>query len=374
MAKCGTIFFDEVSFLYIMRKAIVIMMLLCVAVAAQGQGRGRPWKRGELRLEDFGVVTAHDNERSHLDYGIVYSPSGVTEGNNSYLFCRTAAVMYPTASWIDERCADTAMLAYNQMLFDVVEVYRRQMQQQGYLLSATTRRSRMGLYERLQANTMEQLEREMQELRVATEEGRDSAAVERVRVKNREWLNAHPCDRPDFTLRSYWWSLGVDYGFSVPTGGLARHYTASVGMQGFTAALGWGRHGFYYRTVSGSLQTYDTVGGFSPSDYRIDLTFGYGFTLIDRPNFSITPYIAYGASEFAWWVGENYTFGISGSYHFFHWHRITNPARGKAKRLTASATGNLYLNYVDLGDDRKGLTFGLQVGIAFLSRNEKVTW
>ena len=353
------------------RTLILVVLLLSVVVAAQGQGRGRPWKRGALRVEDFGVTAASGRDNSHLDYGITYTPMGVTEGLHTYLFCRTSAVMYPTASWMAEGHTDEAELTYNQTLFDLVEVYRRQMQQEAMLLT------KRGQYDRLLAITLDHLDREIQSVYAATEAGRDSLAVERIRVKNREWLNANPCVRPDFEPKLYWWSVGLEYGVAIPTGDLARHYTASIGDNGFTAAIGWGRHGIYTRLLSGNMQTYDTTEyWYSATTLCTDFTFGYGYTLFDRAAFSITPYLAYGVTELDWWLGENYTLGVSGRYHFHHWHRVSNAAKGKAKCFSLSASANLYLSYIrfDNTGDRNGLTLGLQVGLTFRSRNEQVSW
>ena len=347
------------------------MMLLAVVVAAQGQGRGRPWKRGLLHVEDFGVTAATGQDNSHLDYGIVYTPAGVTEGTHTYLFCRTSAVMYPTASWMAEGHTDDAELTYNQTLFDLVEVYRRQMQQEAMMLSKKAE------YERLLSITMDHLEREMQTLRVATEAGRDSLSVERIRVKNLEWLNDNPCGRPLFEPNRYWWNVSLEYGVAFPTGDLARHCTAAIGTQGLTASIGWGRHGLFYRLMTGDVRTYDTLEYWAtPNLYRTDLSFGYGFTVLDRPSFNLTPYVGYGVTDLDWWVGENYTFGVTGCYHFHHWHRVSNAAKGKAKCFSTSALANIFLTYTNFGEnsDRNGRTIGLQLGFNFRSRSERVVW
>lgn len=353
-----------------MKKTLLTALLLTMVVAVQGQGRGRPWTRGALRIEDFGVIAASGRENSHLDYAIVFSPTGVTEGNNTYLYCRTAAVMYSTASWMAEGHADEAELTYNQALFDIVEVHRRQMQREAMLLS------KRGQYELLLSTTKMNLDREIQEVQAATEGGRDSLVLERIRVKNREWLNANPCERPEFTLKPYWLSLSLDYGADITMGNLAHHYTTSIGSQTFCAAIGWDRHGLYYRLMSGTMNTYDTIPGISPVSNRVDITFGYGFTLLDRPSYSVTPYLAYGISDFDFWTGENLTFGVRGNYHFHHWHRITNAVKGKGRRLTASATADLYLSRITLDEtgERSGLSLGIHLGLNFISRNEKVTW
>jgi hypothetical protein len=362
-----------------MKRALILTLLLLAAVvAAQGQGRGRPWKRGALQLEEFAVTAASGRENSHLDYGIVYSTSGTTEGMNTYIYCRTSALMYPTASWMAEGHADEAELTYNQVLFDLVEVYRRQMQQDAILLSKRVQ------YEALLATTMNHLDREMQVIRAATEMGRDSLAVERIRVKNREWLNANPGNHPAFTPLSYWWCLGIEGGVSFSTGDVGRLISPSIGATGYMGAFGWGRHGLYFSVLNAVTLARDSAYNFEgdrvlPVMYRNDVNLlGYGYTLFDRQQFSITPYVAFGVTnmdtEMDWYIGTSYTFGVRGLYHFHHWHHIKDGAKGKARRFTPSAMANLYVSYTDLDVEGKGLTFGLSLGLTLGIRRESVTW
>lgn len=338
--------------------------------SAQAQGRPRSWKKGLLRQDDFGASAFDGRHRSHLEYAVVYDLSGVSEGMNSYLYCRTAAVMYPSASWMVEEYRSDSELDYNQVLFDMVEVYRRQMQYQSVLLSKKKQ------YEYLLASTMNQLEREIQVMQAVTDYGRDSAAVEQVRLKNRQWLNEHPGRRPQFTPRLFWWGASMDFGVAIPTGGLAQNFSASVGMMGFSLGFGWGRHGFYYHSASGDIH-YRNVEDEAFRNMlatRIDVTFGYGFTVIDRPLYGITPYLALGATDFDWYYGSNYTAGVMGRYHFHHWHSIKNWMKNKGSCLTVSAIGNLYVSYIDMYDETSSLTLGLRLGLSFQRRDERVEW
>ena len=352
------------------RPLILIILLLTVVVAAQGQGRGRPWKRGPLRVEDFGIVAAQGRDNSHLEYAINILPGGLTEGLHTYQFCRTSAVMFPTASWMAEGHVDDAELTYNQMLFDLVEVHRRQMQREAMLL---TKRAQ---YERLLEISKTNLDREIEAVKAATQGGRDSLAVERIRVKNLEWLNANVFDRPEFVQRPFWWYVSIDFGMLLTAGSLARHYSPFVSTQGYTFGYGYKRHGLYLQAFSGTAYSLDTLPAdwYYESGSRFDLNIGYGFTLLDGPSFSLTPYLAYGLTEYSFWSGESYTLGVIGRYHFHHWHRLTNAVKGKARCYTVSAAGKLYLSYADLGDDYKGVTFGVQVGLSLLTRKERVEW
>lgn len=346
-----------------------LLLLLAAHIPVQGQGRGRPWRRGPLSTEEFTTAMKAGNETSHLECAVVYNPAGVKEGIHTYRFCRTSAVMYPAASWMAEGHRDSSELEYNQTLFDLVEVYSRQMQREAVLL---TKRMQ---YDHLLATTNDMLEREMQVVRLATDHGRDSAALERIRRRNREWLNSHSADRPAFEKRPFWWNVGMDFGGSIPTGGLARYYSGSVNAQGVDFSIGLKRHGLYWHHVAGSVHSADSVErwGYRMENFtRTDITIGYGYTVVDRDSYSITPYAALGFTDFIWWMGENYTVGVIGRYHFHHWHRITGKTgKNTARCVTASASARLYASYSDLGGDFRGVTLGLQLGINLTTRNER---
>lgn len=353
-----------------MRKMIMIAMLLAVAMVAQGQSQGRPrsWKKGPLRLDDFGTALSTGNEQSHLEYAITYTPLGITEGLHTYRYCRTAAVMYPAASWMTEARYNEAELTYNQTLFDLVEIHRRQMQREALLLSKDRE------YKALLTLATERLDREVRELQVATDYGGDSIAVEHVRQLNRQWLNDNPGVRPQFTPKKYWWGVGMELGALIPTGSLGRQFSSSVGAMSINGAFGWNRHGFYYHQTGGTVYYREVQDDLfaNMTASCIDISFGYGFTVLDRERYSLTPYVALGMMEYDWYYGDSYTFGVIGKYHFHHWHSISNILKHKANCLSVSATGRLSVSYVDMYDDFSGLTLGLHLGLSFKWRKEYV--
>ena len=360
--------------------ALIMLLFLLVAgtVAAQSQGRGRPWKRGELRLEDFGVTPYDGRTASFMDCGINYHLDGVTEGRDTYLYCRTAAVMFPLTSWIAEGHRDTAELLYNQVQFDLVEIYRRQMQRQSYLLKKGRQ------YAVLRENTMAELERELEVMRYVTDRGHDSVALARYNRKNHEWLNTNPGTHPTFTKGVRWWCIGLEVGFAFSTGTLNDLITPSIGSTGFMGGFGWGRHGIYMRTTNAECMSRDSLMDYTgmfgiQTMLRHDISLlSYGYTVIDRPDFSVTPYLSYGITDIqsmvSWYSGDCYTFGVMGLYHFHHWHSIRDGAKGKARCFTPSASANLSVSYVDMGWDTRGLTVSLQLGLVFGSRAESVEW
>lgn len=361
-----------------MKKIVYILMVLTV-VTAQGQSRGRSWKRGALHASEFGgVAPAVSSGNSHLEYDLTYSLTGAHEGRDTYLYCRGAALMYPRDSWLADGHDDEGELTYNQAIFDLVEIHRRHLERTAFLMKKRYQ------YGPLLEETLQQLRREVKMFEAATDHGRDSAVVERIRRTNRRWLNEHTGGRPEFTLSPFWWCMGMDGGIAFNTGGINRIITPSIGSTGFHAGFGWGRHGFYYRVMDVTTVARDSTYDFDghrilPAMRRTDANLlGYGFTLVERSAFSITPYVSLGVTSMEslmdWYIGTCYTFGVMGSYHFHHWHSIKDGVRGKGRRFTPSVMANLYVSYINLDSDGRGLTFGLHLGFDFGVRREKVAW
>lgn len=359
--------------------AVLLVALSACTLTAQGQSRGRSWKRGVLRVDDFAAAApASDPANSHLEYDLTYSLLGVDEGLNSYLYCRGSALVYPRQSWLAEGHADEAELAYNQAIFDLVEIHRRHMERNAFLMKKRYQ------YAPLREESLRQLQREVEALQAATDFGRDSVVVERIRRKNRRWLNEHAGGRPEFEPRAFWWLMGMEAGVAFNTGDVDAILRPSIGATAFVGGIGWKRHGFYFRFLNSASMARDSAYSYDmqrvlPVMQRTDANLlCYGFTLIDRPAYSIVPYLSLGMtnieSDMSFYYGTSYTLGVMGRYHFHHWHTIKDGAKGKARCFTPSATANLYASYIDMDYDGKGLTFGLQVGITFSVRRESVGW
>ena len=351
----------------------LLLALLCVP-SASAQGRGRPWSRGLLDADEFGSMPASvgGRELSHLEYDLSYALGGHDDGAHTYIYCRSSALMYPTASWMLDGHRTDAEVAYNQALFDLVEIHSRHLQRQALLMKKRSQ------FDQLLAGERLQLDREVALLQAATDYGRDSLTLERIRQKNRQWLNDHPTRRPVFAPKRYWWMIGMEAGIDLSTGFITQTVTPSIGSSGFVGGIGWNRHGLYLRVVTAdvvsrdSMMTYDGTMGLEPL-IRVDASLlSYGYTVLDRASYSITPYVAYGVTDLTWYVGDCFTLGVMGFWHFHHWHSIKDGARGKARCFTPSAMANLFVSYANFGDGSSGLTFGAHLGITFKIRRESV--
>ena len=364
----------------------VLMFLLTGTVFAQ-QEHARAWRRGPLALNEFAIMSTQPGATSHLDYALRYALVAETEGLHTYYYCRVGAVMYPGLSWMAESSRDSAELSYNQALFDLVEIHRRQMQWQ--TLYVTSRKKQL---DQLLESFSLQLDREVQMMRAVTREGRDVEVLERMRQANRQWLNANPCGHPEFEERYFWWSMGLDMGFVAPMGGLGHYFSASAGSLGFNLAMGWRRHNFTLRSVKSIVHQRDTIRDYwgytidpsfmsSPMD-RTDVHLSYGFSLVSNDRYAITPYAGWGWSTFSasyWYpiTASGFLAGVEGKLHFHHWHVVRNGGKQKARRVSASAHANLFAGYAkcdDLEGQPSGLTVGISLGLTLTEKRERASY
>ena len=362
------------------RFALLAVALAAVAQPVWGQddelGRPRGWRRGPLRMEDFGTGVGVGKQQSHLEFGIRYSMEGVTEGRDTYRFCRTSAVVYPAASWMSAERRGELELVYNQTQFDMVELYARLMQ-----VDALKTKGKKNIAV-LAEETRERLERELGTLRAATDYGRDSAVVERVRQHNLHWLKDNPLVRPDFEPRASWWQLDMETNLLFSAGGLGSELTPAVGGLGYSIGRGWSRLGLYLSYLNNTVYFHeDSPYGRVPVA-RVDLDLGIGYAVVDRNAFRLTPYVAAGLSSVDsyldgfWADGVAATIGVRGYYHFHHWHLVTNGAKRKARCETVSLSANLFVSRVIYSseDDGNFFTVGLRFGIGLNSRAERVSF
>ncbi|MBR1784482.1 MAG: hypothetical protein IJ760_03470 [Bacteroidales bacterium] len=374
-----------------MRRAATLLtiMMLLLAASATAQSPARSWKRGPLTKKDFGAVPTRGSDRnSHLHYGIVYNTSGVGDGLNSYIFCKTAAVMFPADSWLADGHADEREMNYNQAVFDLVEVHSRQMQREAQMLN----RGRQ--YDFLLAATLDRLEREIRALDAATGHGQDSLALERMRQQNRRWLAENPATRPNFEREGWWWLFDLGLGACVNGMELGKWIGPSIGLIDYELATGYKRLEFslHFTQANSKLRENADYEDWPTGEVwnREEIHARLGFSVIDKPTYSLTPFVGAGfTSFFEPYMGEYYsvalmptiTLGVTGRRHIHHWHYVTNGLKHRADRVTSSVSASLYGSYSTnsffpllASGHFPMLTFGLRLGVSLRTERETVTW
>ncbi len=109
------------------RLLLAFLTLLSVSFRIEAQEMLRTWDKGPLTWDDFQQV--RDSEApSYFCYSLNFYEDVVEMGDTTLLRRFATACMNCSQSWVNERNMHDMELRYNQLLFDLVECYRRELQ------------------------------------------------------------------------------------------------------------------------------------------------------------------------------------------------------------------------------------------------------
>ena len=276
---------------------------------------GRSWNQGPLTWQDFQIRSVPQGEKkiSHLSASITpftYLDANPDANSNlDYPITVFSTVMDKDRSWYDpDRCTDLT-LRYEQTRFNILEVYRRRMQN-SFAANPLEHNRIHDFYNRLVTSTLERFEME-------SDYGSDPDVVERYEeqyLNELDTVNILPTRTPDVN-RAYWGFgllIGIDHSrFGAPVSdGIASTTGISVSFEYMYKKLNF--------FIWGAFNTSDTLkcdNFYYDQDYNYSWnrgnktgvmisSFNLGYKLIDRPYFSVTPFVGFGC----YYLFDNPTF------------------------------------------------------------------
>ena len=115
-----------------MKIKIVIIFLanLILAYGLFAQNNTREWSQGKLTWDDFkeGKSELHESQISYFAYSFLFFPERQMFENALVVRNVARAHMDRNLSWVNPEYKTEQLLRYNQVIFDIVELYRRKLQ------------------------------------------------------------------------------------------------------------------------------------------------------------------------------------------------------------------------------------------------------
>lgn len=145
--------------------------MLSAALPAQTiEQANRPWEAGPLTWDEF-LGTAHsDTTISEFAWNVRLDDHKLKVGNTTYVYPLFTPSFDQTESWVKQEFKNDAMLQYNQILFDMLELYTRRATRD-YILNQDYSSSQVwSFYDRQFAN-------EAQALKLDTRQGTFAARL-----------------------------------------------------------------------------------------------------------------------------------------------------------------------------------------------------
>lgn len=261
----------------------------------------RAWEKGALTWNNFTPVPEGiGNEHSYLEYCIdIESRSHEIDGV-LWRVKTAVAEVDKNGSWVDVHHRTDAELRYNQVMFNLAELYRRYLQVEIDTGGPADRDYYMQL-----------LGHEVGRYCRQTRYGADTAAVSWWDIQVRSMMDsitpfmvekhAEVMKIPDYRT-TYNFGSSIGGGAKIYSGDLHRLFAPSGGFfSDFTG--GYGRHcftlGMYFGGGRCKPDTLEAVVGdntlYATDDITtIDIGLNYGYSVIDSRRLQVTPFVGYG--------------------------------------------------------------------------------
>lgn len=358
---------------------IIIGFLLAAGV--QAQDYKKEWTEGKLTWDDF-TERSGTPVTSELKYFLGYNTVKHRLGDTILLRIDAIGYMDRKLSWINPDFRNDQLLRYNQVIFDIVEVYRRRLQ---FELDHIT-----GVYET--GPKFDQIIRmcdsETEKFRAASNAGQNMNTVAFWEQKTADELQSLPDQTiPPFKPGAFGYAMDGGLGSGIFTGSLGQHFTPAFNiLLGFDLAY---RKSILY--MNATLAT-DRIR----KDYGSDswmkgqranvaiLDISYGYALIDNTWLKLSPFAGLGLTEFTTpnkneqgddlrMDAVNLLFGLNTDFKLrTHISLLPSSLLSLKEKTETSVRARLYITRANYSADLQGYSINFTLGICVFANPVRI--
>ena len=279
------------------QRILLLFLLLALTSAVSAQNTKRSWDQGPLTWDDFTLLPSNRTGQSLLEYELGFVPVHDTiDGIKSYYHLATA-YMIPGASWVTSNSRTPELLRYHQVIFDMLEVERRNLQR-----SLNSTDDPEEFREMLYASS-DRLNTRVAGFRNLTNDGSDTTNLASGEQQVRQELSLLPAVyRPSYTPHPFGFISYFSLGASLPYGTMGQAFSPGLTI-GYGFEILCKRHFLNLEAYLGELDARKDLALFGPNSsllptnlfvekhaYRfITINAGYGFMLVDSPRIQLAP-------------------------------------------------------------------------------------
>ncbi len=273
----------------------IIAILLCLTVPLHAQDDCKDWSEGALEWSDF----QHNNDSASItNFRCNIGFKGEAHVVNDTVVARSKAYckMKLQECWVNPSFMNEAYLKYNQVMFDIGELYSRKMQ---YRLDRIRYpETKKTIFE----DVMDQCDRCLDEYEKESDQGRNIEAVDQWDIIIGNQLNDMPeVSRPAFKKRNFSMGMFAGMGFSTYEAGLTGCFEPGLNLvYGFDFGFKKWTMILSASLSESKLKEPVSIRESWEKDHVlntaiIDASFGYTFR--SGHKLRITPYVGYGVLE-----------------------------------------------------------------------------
>ncbi|WBL21292.1 hypothetical protein [Zunongwangia sp. HRR-M8] len=346
-------------------------------VGVHSQVSRKDWNEGNLTWNDFQErEIAFEHSISELKYTIGYTTEKQKRKDTVILRLQSFCYIDPQISWVHPDFKTEENLEYNQIIFDIAELYRRKLQ---YELD------RLGSYysaETVFQNIYQNLNDEVAMFQKQSDYGRNYAVILQWKPNIEDRLDIYNNNKlPEYEKAKFGLGFNVGALYSFRNGEVKEHFGNSISfLFGFDLAF---KNSIL--NINGALS-----GGRVKDDYLgniyweqrerfsvalIDIS--YGYAIIDNSKLKLAPFAGLAITEFSEvnYDGEehdlimtdfNFLLGLSADFKLrTHINTIPNLFLGRKDISFSAIRAKLFVSKNDFYEDLNGYSVNLSIGYSW---------
>lgn len=393
-----------------MKKRIYLSIFCTLfTITSMAQSGAHTWKMGPLTWNDFHHNTAINGKTSYLEYFLNFDHREIMVDNIKYSIPAIRAYTTNEYSWADTAYRTPLLLAYNQCLFDLVEVHRRKLEKE---LGQTSIWDRDEFIKK----GIRRLDEDLVRAETEMKQGCDSTALKRWQTMVKHNLDSiTPFTPTRFEDGNFGLGATFGLGFKGIAGSLSDYFTNGGGMD-FSFDIISKRHYFTWGTYVGwagcrqnvwNKRFFDELEVTPPTEevyyypdgsyeepliYKgelatcLDMYWAYGYTVFNNNVHKITPFVgiglegfytsdddevSYGRTAFSWHFGLDYNWQYSntidnGSFSLNQQYNCSHDVVAVNCKLYAA-----YDNFKTMVGMPKGFSINFQINLGLWTSNAR---
>ena len=284
------------------------MMAISGLSAQENSGNSRRWEQGKLTWDDFTKQENGTKTSASLYYFMTCNTAHLKINDTMVNHLVVETYIDRDSSTVNPKLANDRELLCQQVIFNLVELKSRELQQSVNRLRKQTE------IDSCLRDGVSRLEREVEAFRTASGQGADNMVVRRWADSVQMLLDKTPNNMesiPAFKPTLFGFGADVGVGYHFITGDLGEKLKGGPNVQiGVNFALGRSEL-LLNACLGGSKVRRDSVyfsgEKWSATDHLefCQLSASYGFRLLDRKHFQLTPFVGYGYNEISTIPGQD---------------------------------------------------------------------
>jgi len=365
-----------------MLKAIPTFLLtLWVISSLHGQDPRKFWHDGRLQWTDFHQTLSGDYA-SELRYTLGFRQEKIRSGDTIIQQPTAFAFVNRSASSVNPQFRNDQHLRYNQVVFDILESHRRQLQYELFRAKSNHEANQA-----LQSIHM-QADDEIQRFQRESQGGHNFQVTEMWETLVALKINRLGEQSPFLSLRPFGLGFHAGFGTGLLTGSMGNHFALPFFMD-FGFDFWWKKISLMPSFALSANKTRETYAGETTWQQGDRVTialvdFSLGYEALTYPKWRLTPYMGLGINEFSEpttdanispqrIVSYRYSAGVCLDYRIVKMLNLQpHPILSYREFSELGIRTRFSISRADFYTDLNGFTYSISVGISGLWRGLRV--